>query len=51
MQVVLRLAADGECELSESLATLDDFLAIKAAWEAVRNVKAAAELAEDLGGR
>ncbi len=50
-QLVLRLAADGEYELSESFATLDDFLAIKVAWEAVRNVKAAAELAEDLGGR
>ena len=48
-QVVLRLAgADGDYELSESVASFDDFLAVKACWEAVRRIKATATPEDDL---
>jgi hypothetical protein len=48
LQEVLRLAADGEYELSESVASFDDFISIKAAHDAVQRIKDAAA-ADDRG--
>jgi len=48
LQVVLRLGADGEYEISESAATFDEFIAIKAAYDAVQRLKAAAAPADEL---
>jgi hypothetical protein len=46
--LVLRLGADGEHEVSESVAAFDDFLAVKVCWEAVRRIKATATPEDDL---
>lgn len=42
---VLRLGADGEFEFVESTATFEDFLAVKAAYDAVGRIKKAAKVA------
>lgn len=40
-QMVLRLDGGGEYETAETVATIDQFLAVLAAWEAVRDLRAA----------